>query len=119
MFGGLADMHGNVAEWVFDRYRADGYATAAAQNPVVLPGQEEYPHVVRGGSWEDKPAPCSARSFSKEEWNRRDPQEPQSIWWLTEAVAVGFRVVRPLDPNDALRNFRSPTKPAGGTAPVQ
>jgi hypothetical protein len=26
----------------------------------------------------------------------RDPQFPKSIWWLTDAKFVGFRIVRPL-----------------------
>ncbi|MEE2642568.1 MAG: formylglycine-generating enzyme family protein, partial [Planctomycetota bacterium] len=30
------------------------------------------------------------------DWKEQDPQEPQSIWYHTEALWVGFRVVRPL-----------------------
>jgi hypothetical protein len=26
----------------------------------------------------------------------RDPQLPKSIWWLTDAQFLGFRLVRPL-----------------------
>src|SRR5262249_44392339 len=54
---GLYDMHGNVAEWCFDRYYADAYSKfpPGAVGPVVLPTPEEYPHVARGGSWDDDP----------------------------------------------------------------
>ena len=40
---------------------------------------------------------CGARRAARriEEWSRRDPQNPKSIWWHTDATFVGFRVVRP------------------------
>ncbi len=117
---GLHDLHGNVAEWVLDRYSKSFYARLAeklpALAPVLLPGEEEYPHVVRGGSWDDPPARlrCAARAFSTKEWNRRDPQNPQSVWWLTDALTVGFRVVRPLQEQDSLKGFRSGTRKGSG-----
>jgi formylglycine-generating enzyme required for sulfatase activity len=95
---GLYDMHGNIAEWTADLYKPDAYAMlkAPAKNPWVDPGKEPYPHVARGGSWDDDPEDlrCAARRASSLEWNRRDPQIPQSIWWLTDGTFVGFRVVR-------------------------
>lgn len=110
---GLYDMIGNVAEWCIDRYQADFYKTFAPRSitigPVLLPNADRYPHVVRGGSWDD-PAPLlrsAARLGSDNSWSRRDPQNPQSIWWHTEAVFVGFRVVRPLSEQENLKNFRS------------
>jgi len=30
------------------------------------------------------------------DWNKRDPQIPKSRWWMTDGMAVGFRLVRPL-----------------------
>jgi len=118
---GLYDMHGNVSEWCLDRYRKDFYSTfkekVPALNPVNIPGEEEYPHVARGGSWDD-PAPrlrSAARRSSSKDWNKRDPQIPQSIWWLTEAIHTGFRVLRPVSEQANLHGFRSRTKAGGGT----
>lgn len=108
---GLYDMHGNVAEWTLDRYDARRYAALkpGAADPVALPGDARYPHVVRGGSFEDDAAHLrsAARRASKPAWSRRDPQEPQSVWWHTDASFVGFRVVRAVDEAPALRQFRS------------
>jgi formylglycine-generating enzyme required for sulfatase activity len=109
---GLYDMHGNVAEWCVDQYDKDFYGRArsgATLTPVLLPDERRYPHVVRGGSWDDD-APrirSSARRASQKEWSKRDPQRPQSIWWHTEAITVGFRVVRPLEEQDGLKGLRS------------
>jgi len=93
-------MHGNVAEWVIDQYAADAYgkrANALALNPLV-PNTKEYGRAVRGGSWDDDPEKCrsAARRASDKDWKKQDPQIPQSIWYLTDATFVGFRVVRPL-----------------------
>lgn len=110
---GLYDMHGNLAEWCLDQYDADYYksfkAAVPALFPVLLPDARRYPHAVRGGSWDDK-APqlrSSARRASEADWSLRDPQDPQSIWWHTEAVFVGFRVVRPVEEQENLKGFRS------------
>lgn len=98
---GLFDMHGNVAEWVLDAYDEGAYAGlgARAANPVSWPSAP-YPHVVRGGSWDDDPARLrsAARRASNKAWKVQDPQQPKSIWYLTDARFVGFRVVRPLVP---------------------
>ena len=49
----------------------------------------------------------AARRGSTEEWNRRDPQSPQSIWWHTDATFVGFRIVRAVDEQENLKGVRS------------
>lgn len=94
---GLFDMHGNVQEWCIDQYFPDTYKKSAAENPVI-PATKEYPQVVRGGSWESDPPMCrsAAREFSTPEWKVQDPQIPKSKWYHTDALFVGFRVVRPL-----------------------
>jgi formylglycine-generating enzyme required for sulfatase activity len=107
---GLFDMHGNTAEWVIDQYEADAYSKAKpGEFPVIIPGNRRYPHVVRGGGWRDKPQDlrCAARRHSEKMWSKQDPQNPQSIWWHTEATDVGFRLVRPVEEYPSLKGWRS------------
>jgi formylglycine-generating enzyme required for sulfatase activity len=97
---GLHDMHGNVAEWVLDEHNKDFYKKGdikVVKNPLCIP-MVEYPRVVRGGSWDNKPAKLRSayREGSAEEWKEQDPNLPQSIWYFTDALHVGFRIVRPL-----------------------
>jgi len=96
---GLYDMHGNVSEWVLDRYTADWYAKGAGKSPLNVP-TDMYPRIVRGGSWDDDPdgLRSASRYASDPEWKYQDPQIPKSIWYHTDALHVGFRVVRPLNP---------------------
>lgn len=97
---GLYDMHGNVVEWTLDQYDPDYYkqfmdvVAANPWNKAVKP----YPHVVRGGSWDDEPAALrsAARRGSTADWKMQDPQLPKSIWYHTDAQFLGFRIVRPL-----------------------
>lgn len=96
---GLYDMLGNVSEWTVDQFRED-YFTAigdTAFNPTIAP-TVTYPRAVRGGGYSDKPDAlrCANRQASDATWNKRDPQMPKSKWWLTDAMAVGFRIVRPV-----------------------
>ena len=97
---GLYDMHGNVAEWVLDQYVPDYYkqfAGKSVKNPLAI-ATKEYPRAVRGGSWDDDPEKLrsAARRGSNRDWKQQDPQIPQSIWYLTDAQFLGFRIVRPL-----------------------
>jgi formylglycine-generating enzyme required for sulfatase activity len=96
---GLYDMHGNVAEWVLDQYDPERYRQLddGVRNPLLVP-LKLYPRVVRGGSWDDDPDKLrsAARVASHEDWKDQDPQIPRSIWYHTDALGVGFRVVRPL-----------------------
>jgi formylglycine-generating enzyme required for sulfatase activity len=89
-----------VAEWVLDQHTTDFYGKFAGKttiNPLAVP-LTEYNRVVRGGSWDGDPASLrsAARNASHLDWKQQDPQLPQSIWYLTDATGVGFRVVRPL-----------------------
>jgi formylglycine-generating enzyme required for sulfatase activity len=109
---GLYDMHGNMAEWVLEHYAADTYSQrkpgtfAAPVKPAITmlgDGSQygRFGHIVRGGSC-DYTEPAEFRSArrikSDKEWSKDDPQYPRSVWWLTNAGYIGFRVVRPLDP---------------------
>ena len=100
---GLYDMHGNVAEWCLDGYKEDAYALfkdMPAEAMKVIPPFDLYPRVVRGGSWYDDPdlLRSAARMASDATWKIQDPQLPQSMWYHTDALFVGFRVIRPLTP---------------------
>ncbi|MDW8196537.1 MAG: bifunctional serine/threonine-protein kinase/formylglycine-generating enzyme family protein [Gemmataceae bacterium] len=75
---GLYDMHGNVAEWCQDWYRADTYTDSAADNPTgPLEGERR---VYRGGSFRE-PA-SAARSAARFAARPREQLDH-----------VGFRVV--------------------------
>ena len=97
---GLYDMHGNVAEWVLDEFIEDYYSqfkSGVADDPLAIP-TKLFPHVVRGGSWDVDPVDCrsAARAGSDPSWQAQDPQIPKSIWYHTDAMHVGFRIIRPL-----------------------
>ncbi|MEM8953944.1 MAG: SUMF1/EgtB/PvdO family nonheme iron enzyme [Verrucomicrobiota bacterium] len=98
---GLHDMHGNVIEWTLDQYAADQYASLGDDSNATpwLKSSTPYPHVARGGSWDDDPQDLrsAARRQSHENWKQQDPQLPKSIWYHTDAVWLGFRIVRPLE----------------------
>ena len=110
---GLFDMYGNVSEWCLDHYDKDYYQMMPKDKPalfpVLLPSNRRFSHVTRGGSWHDEPPTLrsAARVGSDPEWIKIDPQRPQSIWWLTMWDYVGFRVVRVVEEQDNLKNFRS------------
>lgn len=76
---GLCDMHGNVWEWVWDRY-AESYELGEAYNPSGARTGDT--HVLRGGSW-----------FFKAD----DARSASRIWARPTAYAnyAGFRLVLP------------------------
>lgn len=115
---GLYDMHGNAAEWVLDQYLPGAYAqrSGGVENPLAIPSKL-YPRIVRGGGWDDDATllRSAVREGSSEEWKDQDPQIPRSIWYHTDALGVGFRIVRPLvKPSDEEK-----TAKWDKTAPVQ
>ena len=96
---GLYDIIGNVTEWTLDQYDPNYYkqftdTVTEPWNKSIKP----YPQVVRGGSWSDEADKLrsASRRGSGPEWKMQDPQLPKSIWFMTDAQFLGFRIVRPL-----------------------
>ncbi len=98
---GLKNMLGNVAEFCSDWYSPDiyqSYASGVVSDPKGPESGEE--HVVRGGSFRDLPDKlrCADRDFTRTvNWLNTDPQMPKSIWWYSDCIHVGFRIVCEFD----------------------
>ncbi len=115
---GLYDMHGNAAEWTLDLYDAKLYAARAkdAKQPTLNPPKDiKWGHVVRGGSWADKPEDLRAarRVVSEIVWMDSDPNRPRSIWWLTNKDTIGFRIALPADEYPELKKLKPAVVKAG------
>jgi formylglycine-generating enzyme required for sulfatase activity len=110
---GLYDMHGNVCEWALDQYDAKAYEKYPADKltlrPVLKPGDTRFSHPARGGSWDLEASHCrsASRRASNKDWIQLDPNRPKSIWWLTSAEFVGFRLCRPVEEQEELKGIRS------------
>jgi formylglycine-generating enzyme required for sulfatase activity len=109
---GLHDMHGNVSEWCIDSYEKD-YSKypldRATLEPFSPPTAKRFSNVARGGSWSQLAEKCRSgvRDHSDPAWIRQDPNRPQSVWWLTDADMVGFRVICPVEEVEGLKGIRS------------
>ena len=79
------------------------------QNPWVK-STTPYPHAVRGGSWndaEDGGELHGRASPPMPAWKQQDPQLPKSIWYMTDAQWLGFRLVRPATLPSAEEMYRA------------
>ena len=109
---GLYDMHGNVWEYCLDLYDAKFYDKCVKEklelNPVNLPKDKKWGHVVRGGSFRDEADKLrsAARWHSEIKWMYEDPQDPRSIWWLTRYSQIGFRVCLPVEEYAELKDIK-------------
>jgi formylglycine-generating enzyme required for sulfatase activity len=105
---GLYDMHGNVAEWVVDQYE-ENYARLSTSQPVkglqsVRFPDKRYPCIYRGGGYESDAAQCrsAARMKGTVSLNQLDAQDPKSIYYETNGMSIGFRIVSPIrEPSEA------------------
>lgn len=108
---GLYDVLGNAGEMVLDSVRAEGRPELAGKRVgwaegVAWPRAGD-PRLAKGG-WYDAEAEeltLAARMADDEsEWKASDPNLPMSPWWYADypATGVGFRVVRPLTPLQAV-----------------
>jgi formylglycine-generating enzyme required for sulfatase activity len=76
---GIYDMLGNALEYTLEPYH-----------------RPEYGPVLRGGYFASPDADlrASKRYTVQPDWYETDPNRPRSIWWLSDAIFAGFRVVR-------------------------
>ena len=99
---GLKNMLGNIYEFCSDYYSPTAY-TAYKKGAVDPKGPKKgKEHVIRGGSFKSdaRDVRCASRDFTKTDaWLVTDPQMPKSVWWYSDCVDIGFRVVCEVDEN--------------------
>ncbi len=102
---GLVNMIGNVKEFCSDYYAPDEYSKTgqAVTNPKGPESGSEF--VIRGGAFDSDASELrsAAREFTQtDKWLKTDPQIPKSVWWYSDVINVGFRVV--CEPDSSILN---------------
>lgn len=98
---GLVNMLGNVSEFCSDWYSPKAYTQYKTKTIIDPKGPAKgKEHVVRGGAFNSDASAVrsAARDYTQtKKWLKTDPQMPKSIWWYSDCVHVGFRVVCEVD----------------------
>jgi formylglycine-generating enzyme required for sulfatase activity len=95
---GLINMSGNVREFCLDWYADDAYERYPEGTVILDPKGPDsgIEHVIRGGSFRSDASAVrsAARDHTRHDaWLVTDPQIPKSVWWYSDCIDVGFRVV--------------------------
>ena len=88
-------MSGNVREWTCSEYDS-AYQGGELRCISAKQANDHRVLSLRGGSFKSdaKDVRSAARDFTKTKaWLVTDPQMPKSIWWYSDCIDVGFRVV--------------------------
>jgi len=93
---GLINMTGNVREFCMDYYAPDAYSKTGVtvDNPKGPESGTE--RVIRGGGFDSDASDLrsASRDYTQnDKWLKTDPQIPKSIWWYSDVINVGFRVI--------------------------
>lgn len=93
---GLKNMAGNVMEFCSDYYSPEAYKSGGGEVSDPKGPETGEEHVIRGGSFKSdaKDVRSASRDFTKTRaWLSTDPQMPKSVWWYSDCIDNGFRVV--------------------------
>ncbi len=87
-------MLGNVMEWTLDQY-APYTAAAGGESVGQVDRSVSACRPRRLVDNDEAGVRCAVRVPSDPSWKKQDPQLPKSIWYMTDAQWLGFRLVRP------------------------
>lgn len=93
---GLRNMLGNVWEYTQDWYEDEAYSALPDGSVDPKGPASGTEHVIRGGAYSNDAGDIRSAvraSTRHDAWLKTDPQQPKSIWWYSDMVAIGFRVV--------------------------